>query len=171
MDPLFTGCDCRRWKFREDKFALEGWELFILFYFFIFSGKTSLLWRVENVEEKELPDFPPTVLEHRAFQLDDMFIEFVDTAGQEDFEYLRTQCYDGADLFIILCTADSQHSLQNVRWVQLHKHHIGSIIKLKLNNDTFTLLPENCFHAALIWVILFPGKPGWRRCRITSHDC
>ena len=38
-----------------------------------------------------------------------------DTAGQEDFEYLRTQCYDGADLFIILCTADSQHSLQNVR--------------------------------------------------------
>merc|ERR1712156_1274595 len=65
------------------------------------SGKTSLLWRVENVEEKQLPDFPPTVLEHRAFQLDDMFIEFVDTAGQEDFEYLRTQCYDGADLFII----------------------------------------------------------------------
>merc|ERR1712156_753262 len=84
------------------------------------SGKTSLLWRVENVDEKELPDFPPTVLEHRAFQLDDMFIEFVDTAGQEDFEYLRTQCYDGADLFIILCTADSQHSLQNVRqaWVK-----------------------------------------------------
>ena len=26
MDPLFTGCDCRRWKFREDKFALEGGE-------------------------------------------------------------------------------------------------------------------------------------------------
>ena len=74
-----------------------------------------MLWRVENVDEKQLPDFPPTVLEHRAFQLDDMFIEFVDTAGQEDFEYLRTQCYDGADLFIILCTADSQHSLQNVR--------------------------------------------------------
>ena len=26
MDPLFTGCDCRRWKFRKDKFALEGGE-------------------------------------------------------------------------------------------------------------------------------------------------
>ena len=115
MDPLFTGCDCRRWKFREDKLSLEGVEHFFLFFVSFFLGKTSLLWRVENVEEKQLPDFPPTVLEHRAFQLDDMFIEFVDTAGQEDFEYLRTQCYDGADLFIILCTADSQHSLQNVR--------------------------------------------------------
>ena len=92
-----------------------GSRTFFLIFCFIFSGKTSLLWRVENVDEKQLPDFPPTVLEHRAFQLDDMFIEFVDTAGQEDFEYLRTQCYDGADLFIILCTADSHHTLQNVR--------------------------------------------------------
>ena len=49
MDPLFTGCDCRRWKFREDKLSLEGWEHFFLFFCFIFSGKTSLLWRVENV--------------------------------------------------------------------------------------------------------------------------
>ena len=66
------------------------------------------------MDEKELPDFPPTVLEHRAFQLGDMFIEFVDTAGQEDFEYLRTQCYDGADLFIILCTNDNVEAL-NIR--------------------------------------------------------
>ena len=31
MDPLFTGCDCRRWKFREDKFALKGGERFLIY--------------------------------------------------------------------------------------------------------------------------------------------
>ena len=55
---------------------------------------------------------------------DDTWIEFVDTAGQEDFKCIRTQVYHGADLYLILCTADSHPTLDNVKWVFLYRHGI-----------------------------------------------
>ena len=79
------------------------------------SGKTSLLWRIKNPDEEELPQFDPTVYELGAYRLGNTFIEFVDTAGQEDFASVRIQCYHGADLFIVLCTADRMDTLQNVK--------------------------------------------------------
>ena len=75
-----------------------------------------MLWRIKNPDEEVLPEFSPTVLELGAYRLDDgTFIEFVDTAGQEDFKDVRVQTYHGADLFIILCTADRTDTLDNVR--------------------------------------------------------
>ena len=71
---------------------------------------------MKNPDKKDLPEFSPTVLELGAYRLDDgTFIEFVDTAGQEDFKDVRVQTYHGADLFIILCTADRTDTLDNVR--------------------------------------------------------
>ena len=74
-----------------------------------------MLWRIKNPDEEVLPHFSPTVLDLGAYRLDGTFIEFVDTAGQEEFKEVRVQCYHGADLFIILCTADNRYSLENVR--------------------------------------------------------
>ena len=75
-----------------------------------------MLWRIKNPDEEVLPEFSPTVLELGAFRLENgTFIEFVDTAGQEDFKDVRVQTYHGADLFIILCTADRTDTLDNVR--------------------------------------------------------
>ena len=79
------------------------------------SGKTSLLWRIKHQDDKELPKFTPTVVGMDGFKIDDTFIEFVDTAGQDDYKEVRTKCYTGADLFVILCTADSNDTLHNVR--------------------------------------------------------
>ena len=81
-----------------------------------------MLWRIKNPDEKELPNYSPTVLELAAYRLDDgTFIEFVDTAGQDDYKDVRVQCYHGADLFIILCAADNRNTLENVKLV-LYKH-------------------------------------------------
>ena len=75
-----------------------------------------MLWRIKNLDEEDLPHFSTTVCELSAYRLKDgTFIEFVDTAGQEAFEYVRVQSYHNADLFIVLCTADNCATLDNVR--------------------------------------------------------
>merc|ERR1712203_611872 len=106
------------------------------------SGKTSLLWRIKNPDEENLPQFSPTVLELGAHRLENgTFIEFVDTAGQEDFKDVRVQTYHGADLFIILCTADSRYTLDNVRevWdkeVPKHKPRLLLMNKCDLEGES-----------------------------------
>ena len=62
-----------------------------------------------------MPIFPPTVVELDGYKIGDTFIEFVDTAGQDDYKEVRVQCYHGADLFVILCAADSRNTLDNVK--------------------------------------------------------
>ena len=62
-----------------------------------------------------MPIFPPTVVELDGYKIGDTFIEFVDTAGQDDYKEVRVQCYNGADLFVILCAADSRYTLDNVK--------------------------------------------------------
>ena len=54
-------------------------------------------------------------MELDGFKIGDTFIEFVDTAGQDDYKEVRVQCYHGADLFVILCAADSRYTLDNVK--------------------------------------------------------
>ena len=49
------------------------------------SGKTSLLWRIKNMDVAVMPNFAPTVVAMDGYKIDDAFIEFVDTAGQTDY--------------------------------------------------------------------------------------
>ena len=82
------------------------------------SGKTSLLWRIKNPDEKDLPRFIQPFFELDPYRLEDgTFIEFLDTTlfGIHGWKEVRVQTYHGADLFIILCTADRADTLDNVR--------------------------------------------------------
>ncbi|KFH45580.1 GTP-binding protein-like protein [Hapsidospora chrysogenum ATCC 11550] len=85
------------------------------------SGKTSLL----NVFTR---GYFPTVYEPTVFEnyVHDIFVDNVhielslwDTAGQEEFDRLRSLSYDDTDLIILCFSVDSKDSLENVesKWV------------------------------------------------------
>ncbi|KAL7934679.1 rho3 protein [Trichoderma chlorosporum] len=85
------------------------------------SGKTSLL----NVFTR---GYFPTVYEPTVFEnyVHDIFVDNVhielslwDTAGQEEFDRLRSLSYDDTDLIVLCYSVDSKDSLENVesKWV------------------------------------------------------
>jgi Rho family protein len=85
------------------------------------SGKTSLL----NVFTR---GYFPTVYEPTVFEnyVHDIFVDNVhielslwDTAGQEEFDRLRSLSYDDTDLIMLCYAVDSKDSLENVesKWV------------------------------------------------------
>ncbi|PNY23758.1 Uncharacterized protein TCAP_06293, partial [Tolypocladium capitatum] len=85
------------------------------------SGKTSLL----NVFTR---GYFPTVYEPTVFEnyVHDIFVDSVhielslwDTAGQEEFDRLRSLSYDDTDLIMLCYSVDSKDSLENVesKWV------------------------------------------------------
>jgi len=85
------------------------------------SGKTSLL----NVFTR---GYFPTVYEPTVFEnyVHDIFVDNVhielslwDTAGQEEFDRLRSLSYDDTDLIMLCFSVDSKDSLENVesKWV------------------------------------------------------
>ncbi|KAF4122894.1 Rho family, other [Geosmithia morbida] len=85
------------------------------------SGKTSLL----NVFTR---GYFPTVYEPTVFEnyVHDIFVDNVhielslwDTAGQEEFDRLRSLSYDDTDLIMLCFSVDSNDSLENVesKWV------------------------------------------------------
>ncbi|KUI56087.1 GTP-binding protein RHO3 [Cytospora mali] len=85
------------------------------------SGKTSLL----NVFTR---GYFPTVYEPTVFEnyVHDIFVDNVhielslwDTAGQEEFDRLRSLSYDDTDLIMLCYSVDSKDSLENVesKWV------------------------------------------------------
>ncbi|KKF97123.1 GTP-binding protein RHO3 [Ceratocystis platani] len=84
-------------------------------------GKTSLL----NVFTR---GYFPTVYEPTVFEnyVHDIFVDYVhielslwDTAGQEEFDRLRSLSYDDTDLIMLCYSVDSKDSLENVesKWV------------------------------------------------------
>ncbi|KAK7914514.1 GTP-binding protein RHO3 [Apiospora marii] len=85
------------------------------------SGKTSLL----NVFTR---GYFPTVYEPTVFEnyVHDIFVDSVhielslwDTAGQEEFDRLRSLSYDNTDVVVLCFSVDSKDSLENVesKWV------------------------------------------------------
>ncbi|KAM0473590.1 hypothetical protein ACHAPX_007995 [Trichoderma viride] len=85
------------------------------------SGKTSLL----NVFTR---GYFPTVYEPTVFEnyVHDIYVDNVhielslwDTAGQEEFDRLRSLSYDDTDLIVLCYSVDSKDSLENVesKWV------------------------------------------------------
>lgn len=85
------------------------------------SGKTSLL----NVFTR---GYFPTVYEPTVFEnyVHDIFVDSVhielslwDTAGQEEFDRLRSLSYDDTDLIMLCYSVDSKDSLENVesKWI------------------------------------------------------
>ncbi|KAI1436998.1 putative RHO3 protein [Xylaria sp. CBS 124048] len=85
------------------------------------SGKTSLL----NVFTR---GYFPTVYEPTVFEnyVHDIFVDNVhielslwDTAGQEEFDRLRSLSYDNTDVVVLCFSVDSKDSLENVesKWV------------------------------------------------------
>ncbi|SPO00240.1 probable rho3 protein [Cephalotrichum gorgonifer] len=85
------------------------------------SGKTSLL----NVFTR---GYFPTVYEPTVFEnyVHDIFVDSVhielslwDTAGQEEFDRLRSLSYDETDLIMLCYSVDSKDSLENIesKWV------------------------------------------------------
>ncbi|KXS19010.1 ras-like GTP-binding protein Rho1 [Gonapodya prolifera JEL478] len=89
-------------------------------------GKTSLLMRFH---EGRFPDhYIPTVFENRVTDLlvDSRRVELAlwDTAGQEQFDHLRSLSYPGADIVLICFAIDSPVSLDNVveKWMEEVRH-------------------------------------------------
>ncbi|KAI1816140.1 putative RHO3 protein [Poronia punctata] len=85
------------------------------------SGKTSLL----NVFTR---GYFPTVYEPTVFEnyVHDIFVDNVhielslwDTAGQEEFDRLRSLSYDNTDVVVLCFSVDSKDSLENVesKWI------------------------------------------------------
>jgi len=65
------------------------------------------------------------------FKLDGKEVELTlwDTAGQEDYDTIRTLAYKDVDMILLLCSYDHQFSLINVRerWLPELKEHNGNV--------------------------------------------
>jgi Rho family, other len=94
-------------------------------------GKTSLL----NVFTR---GYFPTVYEPTVFEnyVHDIFVDNIhielslwDTAGQEEFDRLRSLSYDDSDLIMLCYSVDSPESLENVesKWVGEITEHCPSV--------------------------------------------
>ncbi|KAF1739466.1 GTP-binding protein RHO3 [Beauveria bassiana] len=82
----------------------------------------------KNVQRKLVLLYFPTVYEPTVFEnyVHDIFVDSVhielslwDTAGQEEFDRLRSLSYDDTDLIMLCYSVDSKDSLENVesKWV------------------------------------------------------
>uniref|UniRef100_A0A146LNX6 Ras-like GTP-binding protein Rho1 n=2 Tax=Lygus hesperus TaxID=30085 RepID=A0A146LNX6_LYGHE len=79
-------------------------------------GKTSLLLVFSSDTWEET--WEPTVIENYVANIvvgtTEVQLCMWDTAGQEDFNHLRTLCYPGADVILMCFAIDNQVSLHNV---------------------------------------------------------
>lgn len=80
------------------------------------SGKTCLLM---VFFEREFPkDYVPTIFDNHVTNMElhgvRVDLDLWDTAGQEDYDKLRTLCYPGADVILLCFSVDNQASLQNI---------------------------------------------------------
>jgi len=94
-------------------------------------GKTTML--VRYVENKFPENYVPTVFEN---YYHDVEIEGVpvnlglwDTAGQEDFDRLRSLSYNDTDLVLVVFSVDAPSSLGNTttKWVPEVEHHCEGV--------------------------------------------
>jgi Ras homolog gene family, member A len=92
-------------------------------------GKTSLLMYLSNLDrltyrvfkrgqftEQHIPTVFDTYVQDVRLQGSNTTVQFAmwDTAGQEDFDRLRSLCYPDADIILICFSLDNYDSLQNV---------------------------------------------------------
>jgi small GTP-binding protein len=80
------------------------------------SGKTCLLM---TFFERDFPkDYVPTIFDNHVYHMDfqgkRVDLDLWDTAGQEDYDKLRTLCYPGADVILLCFSVDNPSSLQNI---------------------------------------------------------
>jgi len=90
-------------------------------------GKTSLLW---VYTKNEFPDeYKPTVFDNYTATVEvdgkQVQLELWDTAGQEEYDYLRSLAYTNATVFLLCFSVVEPFSLTNVekRWVKEVTHH------------------------------------------------
>eukprot|EP00474_Spongospora_subterranea_P009381 CRZ09839.1 hypothetical protein [Spongospora subterranea] len=112
-------------------------------------GKTTLLLR--HVENRFPETYVPTVFENYYSEVvvDGIPVNMGlwDTAGQEDFDRLRSLSYNDTNLVLIVYSVDSPSSLANVqsKWVPEVKHHVKDApyilvgTKADLRKDEHTL--------------------------------
>lgn len=90
-------------------------------------GKTSM---IITYATKRFPmDFLPTVSDNYAVNFigskELCQLSLFDTAGQEEYDYLRTQIYPATDIFLICFSVASRSSFENVKrkWVPEIHHY------------------------------------------------
>jgi len=81
------------------------------------SGKTCLL--SSYVQDFFPKEYAPTMCDNYSINTVDkegkpLRVDFVDTAGQEDFARLRTSCYVGTNVFLLCFSASSPSSYENI---------------------------------------------------------
>lgn len=112
-------------------------------------GKTSALMSYAN---NSFPiDYVPTVFDHYSTPIDvdsrTFNLDLWDTAGQEDYDKLRTIAFPGADVILICFSLEHPASFENVKtkWVPEARHNcpqtpfllVGT--KLDLRDDPKTI--------------------------------
>eukprot|EP00092_Neocalanus_flemingeri_P012023 GFUD01012960.1.p1 GENE.GFUD01012960.1~~GFUD01012960.1.p1 ORF type:complete len:186 (-),score=64.12 GFUD01012960.1:197-754(-) len=105
------------------------------------TGKTSLLFRVSH-PDKELPKFPPTILENQVIKVNigevPMELMVWDTAGQEDYDKLRPLSYPKTDVLLLLCSMAKQVTLDNMKlkWIKEVNHYCPRTKKILVINKS-----------------------------------
>jgi small GTP-binding protein len=90
-------------------------------------GKTTLLLRY--TENKFPEQYVPTVFENYYMDIDmgdcTVNLGLWDTAGQEDFDRLRSLSYNDTDIVLVVFAVDNPTSLSNIKakWVPEVEHH------------------------------------------------
>ena len=94
-------------------------------------GKTCLL--ISYASNKFPMDYVPTVFDNYAVNLviggESYRLGLFDTAGQEEYDRLRTLAYPATDVFLICFSVASPTSFENVRekWIPEIKHYCPGI--------------------------------------------
>ena len=117
-------------------------------------GKTCLLY---SYTKNEFPsEYVPTVFDNYAVTVgiggQPYTLGLFDTAGQEDYDRLRTLAFPNTDVFLVCFSTVSPNSLENVRekWVPDLMHHspktpfllVGTKIDLKDDARTLSALAK-----------------------------
>ncbi|XP_067950701.1 cell division control protein 42 homolog [Watersipora subatra] len=90
-------------------------------------GKTCLL--ISYTEQKFIAQHLPTIFDSRAttvtVQGNAYLLDLFDSAGQEDYERLRTLSYPQTDVFLVCFSVVLPSSFKNVteKWIPEIKHH------------------------------------------------
>jgi len=114
------------------------------------SGKTCLLSSyIQDLFPKE---YSPTMCDNYSINTVDkegkpLRVDFIDTAGQEDFARLRTSCYVGTNVFLLCFSASSPSSYENIskKWFpEISTHCPKALIvlaatKIDLRDDKDTV--------------------------------
>eukprot|EP00092_Neocalanus_flemingeri_P025605 GFUD01027760.1.p1 GENE.GFUD01027760.1~~GFUD01027760.1.p1 ORF type:complete len:194 (-),score=61.30 GFUD01027760.1:60-641(-) len=112
-------------------------------------GKTAMM--MSYMTSKIPTDYQPTVVDTFSVNItveeEEYTLEIFDTAGQEDFDRIRSQSFPDTDVFLVCFSTISKVTLENVKikWIPEIRSHdkttpiilVGT--KIDLNKDTKSL--------------------------------